>query len=259
MSSGMRRTWFMAAAGVTLVVRLLGTGVDPGHAADQAEAQNVARLLALLLDSGRVVLAEHQSLINDASRGNKGFTTGLFKAQMIEEFRKRSGGIDLTAGNDARLSDRGRHLLGALLEAGTEVIEERQSIINEKFLGYKNVIPATWGTWTSGKFSLRNRVLLKQTALDFRNPNNAPDEFEARVLRRFAASDYPREGERIISEVTDKGKTLRLMLPLFHKKDCLVCHGKPKGQIGISGYVKEGHAEGGPAGAISVAIPLASE
>jgi general secretion pathway protein A len=231
----------------------------PVHAGDQAEAREVARLLALLLDSGRVVLAEHQALINDAARGNKGFTGALFKSQVIEEFRKRSGGIDLAATGAPRLSERGAHLLQALLDAGTEVIEERQSIINEKFLGYKNVIPATWGTWTSGKFSLRNRVLLKQTALDFRNPDNAPDEFETRILRRFAASDYPREGERIISEATDGGRTLRLMLPLFHKKDCLVCHGKPKGQIDISGYVKEGHAEGGPAGAISVGIPLDAE
>jgi general secretion pathway protein A len=178
---------------------------------------------------------------------------------VIEKFQQRSGGIDLARLDGARFSDRGKHLLRVLLDAGTEVIEERQAIINEKFLGYKNVIPATWGTWTSGKFSLRGRVLLKQTALDFRNPNNAPDEFETRILQRFAASDYPREGERIISEVTDGGTTLRLMLPLFHKKDCLTCHGKPKGQIDISGYIKEGHDEGGPAGAISVAIPLASE
>lgn len=238
---------------------LLLAGAGPGAAADRAEAQEVARLLALLLDSGRVVLAEHQPMINDASKGSKGFTSALFRSQVIEKFQQRSGGIDLARLDGARFSDRGKHLLRVLLDAGTEVIEERQAIINEKFLGYKNVIPATWGTWTSGKFSLRGRVLLKQTALDFRNPNNAPDEFETRILQRFAASDYPREGERIISEVTDGGTTLRLMLPLFHKKDCLTCHGKPKGQIDISGYIKEGHDEGGPAGAISVAIPLASE
>lgn len=101
-------------------------------------------------------------------------------------------------------------------------------------------------------------MLIKQTALDFRNPNNAPDEFETEILKRFAAPDYPREGEHILSGITDGGTRLRLLLPLYHKKDCLACHGAPKGQIDISGYLKEGHVEGDLAGAISVALPINS-
>jgi Protein of unknown function (DUF3365) len=221
-----------------------------------AETQETARLLALLLDSGRIVLAEHQRLINDAAKGEKGFSADVFEADLIQEFKRRSGGIDLAQLDVTALSSMAKSLLHALLAAGKEVIHERQTVINEKYLGYKNVIPATWGTWTSQKFSQRNRVLLKQTALDFRNPNNAPNEFETRVLQKFASPDYPREGERVFIEVTDEGTTLRLMLPLYHKKDCLTCHGQPKGQIDISGYLKEGHEEGGPAGAISVALPM---
>jgi len=224
--------------------------------ASQAETEVVARLLALLLSSGRVVLAHNQPLINDATKGEKGFTAAAFEAQVVEEFKKRSGGIDLRQLDAVMIPDKGKSLLQALLAAGQEVIDGKQAIINERFLGYKNVIPATWGTWTSQKFSQRNHVLLKQTALDYRNPNNAPDEFETRILRKFAAPDYPREGQQVLSEVTNGGKTLRLMLPLYHKKDCLVCHGTPKGEIDISGYRKEGHREGEAAGAISVAIPL---
>ena len=62
--------------------------------------------------------------------------------------------------------------------------------------------------------------------------------------------------ERVISALTDNGTRLRLLLPLYHKKDCLACHGTPKGMIDISGYLKEGHQESGPAGAISVALPV---
>jgi len=224
--------------------------------ASRAETQEVARLIALLLSSGRVVLAEHQALINDATKGDKGFTAAVFEAQVVEEFQKRSGGMDLRQLDAAKIPDMGKSLLAALLAAGKEVIDGKQSIINEKFLGYKNVIPATWGTWTSQKFSQRSRVFLKQTALDYRNPNNAPDEFETRILQKFAAPDYPREGGQILSEITNGGRTLRLMFPLYHKKDCLACHGTPKGEIDISGYRKEGHHEGELAGAISVAIPL---
>ncbi len=228
------------------------SGVEPA----KAEAVEVARLLALLLDSGRVVLAERQSQLNDPSVSDKGFTTAVFEGEVVEEFLQRSGGLDLARLEAAKISEQGKQLLWSLMAAGKEVVQEKQPVLNEKFLGYKNLIPATWGTWTTKKFSQRTKARLKQTALDFRNPNNAPDAFETRVLKLFADSNYPRAGERVLTEVTEDGKAVRLMLPLFHKKECLVCHGTPKGDIDISGFRKEGHAEGESAGAISVTIPL---
>ena len=235
----------------------LGVPATPTMAMTEREALVVARLLALLLDSGRVVLATHQAMINDPSKGQKGFTPQLFEQEVIEEFQRRSGGIDLKHLDASPVPLQGQALLTGLLDAGTEVIQERQAIINERFLGYKNVIPATWGTWTSEKFSMRNQLRLKQTALDFRNPNNAPDAFEADMLARFAEPTYPREDEHIASEVTEGGTKLRLLLPLFHKRECLACHGAPKGATDIAGYLQEGHVEGEPAGAISVALPIA--
>jgi general secretion pathway protein A len=219
-------------------------------AAAPPDAEQTAKLLALLLDSGRVVLAKNQALINDPAKGDKGFTSAVFEAQVVEEFKKRSG-VDF-----AQLSgvpEKAKPLLKTLMAVGKEVIDEKQSVINEKGKGYKNVIPATWGTWTGEKFTQKTGVLLKQTALDYRNPKNAPDGFETKVLQKFAEPSYPREGEKVISE-TEGGK-FRLMLPLYQKKGCLVCHGKPKGEMDISGYKKEGHVEGDPAGAISVALP----
>ena len=234
--------------------------VGRGHAEPApSESVELARLLALLLDSGRVVLAERQPVLNDPSQGDKGFTPAVFEGEVVEEFLQRSGGLDLARLETTKISDQGKQLLWSLMAAGKEVMEEKQPVLNEKFLGYKNVIHATWGTWTTKKFSQRTQARLKQTALDFRNPNNAPDTFEARVLRQFADPNYPREGERVLTEVTDGGASLRLMLPLFHKKECLVCHGIPKGDIDISGYRKEGHKEGESAGAISVTIPLVSK
>lgn len=123
-------------------------------AMSEQEARDVARLLALFLDSGRVVLAEHQQQINDPNKGEKGLTAPVFESQLIEEFRHRSGGVDLRQSDQRALSAQGLALLNGLVQAGTEVMHERQTIINERFLGYKNVIPATWGTWTSEKFSL---------------------------------------------------------------------------------------------------------
>ena len=57
-------------------------------------------------------------------------------------------------------------------------------------------------------------------------------------------------------DVTDSGKTLRLVLPLYYSKACLDCHGEPKGVRDISGYPREGGKEGELGGAISVKLPI---
>ena len=50
-----------------------------------AELRETGRLLAILLDSGRVAIGRYQSLLNDPSKGDKGFTpeVWVFSAQEI--------------------------------------------------------------------------------------------------------------------------------------------------------------------------------
>jgi general secretion pathway protein A len=50
-------------------------------------------------------------------------------------------------------------------------------------------------------------------------------------------------------------RSTRVLLPLFYTKQCLFCHGKPKGELDISGYEKEGYREGDLGGAISATLP----
>ena len=73
-------------------------------------------------------------------------------------------------------------------------------------------------------------------------------------MKKFADPAYPRQGEKIVNEMVDGGKTTRVMLPLFHVKGCLPCHGEPKGERDISGYIREGGKLGELAGAISVKL-----
>jgi hypothetical protein len=56
--------------------------------------------------------------------------------------------------------------------------------------------------------------------------------------------------------VTTKSGSLRLMYPLYTTRQCLVCHGGPKGELDKTGYAREGLQLGQNAGAISVVIPL---
>jgi general secretion pathway protein A len=151
-----------------------------------------------------------------------------------------------------------KKLLPQLVEASKQTVAENQSIINKKGVGFKGFIPATFGTQAAAKFSAKAGIYLKQTTHDglLRNPANKADGFEAGVLQKFADPAYPRQGEKIVSEAADGGKTLRVMLPLFYGKGCLTCHGEPKGEKDISGYKKEGAKEGDLGGAISVKLPL---
>jgi hypothetical protein len=219
------------------------------------DAIETGRLLAVLHDSGRVTIGANQSLINDPEKGNKGFTPEVFEKQVTETFKERAK-VDLANLKNERVPELARNLLPQLVETMKQVVADYQIVINKQGVGFKGFIPATFGTQAAAKFRAKTGVYLKQTMNPPRNPKNTPDEFEAKVLKTFANRDYPRQGEKIVSETVDSGKALRVMLPLFYLKGCLSCHGEPKGEKDISGYMKEGGKEGDLGGAISVKIPL---
>lgn len=239
-----------------MVAVMVMIGQLPAQAVERAEAEETARLLAKLLQSGRMVIERNQSLIDDPHKGEKGFTPDLFEQQLAQEFRLKTG-IDLTSLSKTPVSTAlpplAKELLPALVQASREVIREAQVVINQRGIGYKNFIPATYGSQASARFSKSSHVRLKQTTIQPRNPKNEPDEYEASVLKWLAGR--PR-AEAYVSELTEEGRTLRVVMPIYYAKDCLTCHGEPKGDLDISGYPKEGHKEGDLAGAITVTAPL---
>lgn len=62
-------------------------------AADTTESDlsETGRLLAILLDSGRVVIGRNRALINDPSSAQTAFTPELFAAQVTTIFKERTG------------------------------------------------------------------------------------------------------------------------------------------------------------------------
>jgi len=232
------------------ILCIMGSYAEAGVTPYQAE--ETARLIAALLSTGRVVIDRNQTLIDDPNKGAKGFTPDVFERQVISEFRTRTG-VDLTKPTAAHLPPETTNLLRALLDASKEVVAEAQPVINQPGVGYKNFIPATFGSQVAGRFSARAGIQLKQTTLEPRNPKNAPDQYEEAVLRRLLTQ--PSQSVTI-SEVETGNNTLRVLTPIYYTRDCLTCHGGPAGEIDISGYKKEGAEEGDLAGAISVSIPL---
>jgi len=215
------------------------------------ETEQTAQLLTTLLNAGRVVVERNQSLINDPGRGDKGFTPEVFERQLLEEFFHQTR-IDLKH-PPSSLPSLAKELLAALLLTSKEVVGDAQFVINQRGIGYKNFIPATFGSQAARRFSARSRVTIKQTTLDPRNLKNTPDAYEELVLKRLTTQ--PASTEPVL-EWLNGGQLLRTLMPIYYSEDCLTCHGSPKGILDISGYPREGAQVGELAGAISIQIPV---
>lgn len=102
---------------------------------------------------------------------------------------------------------------------------------------------------------------LRRTALRVRNPKNAPDEFERRVLESWASST-PEPVAEVVQ--VEGGHELRFLSPIMTAKLCLQCHGSSEETAGIAALLQEHYpedeavdfAEGDLRGAVSVRVPL---
>ena len=217
------------------------------------ETESTARLLAIVLDSGRNVIDENQALFDNPEKGEKGFTPNVFEARLREVFQLRSG-VDLGELDSSRLSEWRKDLIKKLVRVSKEIVQEAQAEIDQQDVGFKGFIPAVFGSRVATRYFNITGVFLGQRALAPRNPSNQPDPFERAALLEFADPAYPRE--KVITEVTGGSHQLRLMLPLYATRGCLECHGEPKGAIDKTGYPREGFQLGQNAGGISVIIPI---
>ena len=222
---------------------------------ERMELSETARLLAVLLDSGRVVLGRAQSTINNPRIGDKGFSSSVFEGQLRAEFQTRTR-HDLHNLAVAPMPESAKHLLLRLAFFMQKAVHDVQPDINKKGIGFKGFIPATFGTQVAYSFSQDNGLKLRQIGppgTEPRNPDNKPNEQEEQLLYAVQKS-HPRVGDHIVEQQLADIRGVRVMLPLFYSKQCLACHGNPKGQVDISGYPKEGFKEGDLGGAISIVL-----
>jgi len=238
---GVRMVSVLAAAVMTLCA-------GPVLAANEAE---VAEHLIELVKIGRGVVSEQMANINDPSKADKGFTGDYMAAQVIDRFKKRTK-VDLRIPNVVPQAN----LYLALVEAEREVVNEAQPIINKQGISFKGFIPAVFARRTGEHFYKKSGVRLKLTGIDYRNPSNKPDDFEAEVLRMFSDPRHPKGQSYVRNTMVDGRPVLRMMDPEYAGATCLNCHGSPKGERDVSGHKKEGWKEGELAGAISVVLPL---
>lgn len=116
-----------------------------------------------------------------------------------------------------------------MLIATRSVIAKNQELINrDPITGNYNVkgfVPAVAGSQVANDFSLMTGHRLKQTSLRVRNPSNAPDEWEKKVLKSMETPEYSNgKGFGEIVE-TNGNKIYRYMKPIYVEAACLQCHG----------------------------------
>jgi general secretion pathway protein A len=258
-AEGGAETAAASSASTTPVVPVENSGGTPAKPqdmspTDKAELNETARLLAVLLDSGRVVVGRVQPTINNPRLADKGFSSVAFESQLRQEFLVRTG-YDLRNLASAAMPDRAKPLLTRLAFFMQKAVHDVQPDINRKGIGFKGFIPATFGTQVAEQFSKDTGLTIRQIGppgVAPRNPNNKPDPLEEQALVAMQKS-HPRAGDHVLEQALSQN-SVRVLLPLFYKKQCLTCHGKPKGEVDISGYEKEGFKEGDLGGAISVIL-----
>ena len=88
-----------------------------------------------------------------------------------------------------------------------------------------------------------------------RNRKARPDRWESYVIREKLTSATWPKGELYAAVAENKGRpAFRVAVPEYYSASCLACHGKPEGQIDITGYPKEGRNEGDLGGVYSVTL-----
>jgi len=92
----------------------------------------------------------------------------------------------------------------------------------------------------SQTYSKESDLLIKRVSLKVRNPLNAPDEFEEKVLKDFEkmkAEGTLNDSTEVIAEINENdAKSVRYMKPILIQGTCLGCHGS---ETSISKDVKK--------------------
>jgi hypothetical protein len=240
-----RQVLMMMAVGLA-TISLVWT--VPARATNEAE---VAENLIELVKIGRGVVSDHQATINDASKAEKGFTGDFVAAQVLERFMKKTK-IDLRIPNVVPQAN----FYLALVETEREVVDDAQQVINRQGVGFKGFLHAVFARRVAEHFYKKTGVRMKLTGIDYRNPDNRPDDFEEEVLRMFNDPRHPKDQAYVRNTILDGKPVLRMMDPEYAVASCLSCHGLPKGERDITGMKKEGWKEGDFAGASSLVLPL---
>ncbi len=209
----------------------------------ESEAETTAVLIAKAIARGRLVIFAQMEKLTNPNIGNKNFTGDVFLKQWQASIEADLMDISSTQ----------QRIIDKLLWAGKQCIDNNQDRINVKGVKWKHFLPAKWARETGLMFNSRTGIVTKQPSINYRHPSNIPDEKEKKILTEFMQTDAKPKGE---FTMMGKQKIYRYFDPIFLMPPCLACHGKPKGELDILGFQKDGLDAGDIIGLISVSVAV---
>lgn len=223
----------------------------PGYDAER----RIGERLAAVIGAGRSVVSSHQDLINDPLLGEKNLSGERIVAEAIELYLRRRGEPPIPEG----MPETERRLVEAALAAMREIVDEHETLIDMKGLGFKGFLPATYTRLVNERFAEKvgSEARIKFTAPPalVRNRKALPDAWEKRVLAEELDDPGRPRGEPFMEAAEVEGRpAFRMLIPEYYATSCLGCHGEPKGETDVTGYPKEGGREGDLGGATSITL-----
>lgn len=211
----------------------------------QKHAPSTAEMISTALAKGRLVIFAQMPKLTNPELGDKGFSGDEF----VEQWKATLEADFMSA------TPKQKEILDKLIWAGKQSMDNNQDRLNIKGIKWKHFLPAKWARETGLMFNSRTGIVTKQPARNYRHPSNAPDKREIEILRLFA--DKKNGEAKPMGEwaMMGKQKVYRYYDPIPLIKPCLACHGKPKGEIDILGFQKDGLENDDIIGFISVAVP----
>jgi hypothetical protein len=252
--AGKTFVWIAIALCACATLSIFAT-VPIAYGATESEDKTIADSLAAMLRAGRTVISKSQQQINNPDVADKGLDGKTVLGQALKIYQETTNSDPLKVDPSSR---QGR-LLRIQMDAIVEVMDSNQKTLNQRGVGFKGFIPATFARLVNESFgkSAANDAEVKVTApIDLvRNRKARPDKWEAEVIRdKLLAANWPK-GQLFATVADSKGRqAFRVAVPEYYASSCLSCHGGPKGQIDVTGYPKEGAKEGDLGGVISITL-----
>jgi hypothetical protein len=233
----------------------IATAFSVGKTADHDEETMIATSLATMLSAALTVISNNQDRINDPAIEDKGLDGKTVLAQAQQLYQEKTGS------DPSRIDPASRYgrLLRAQMSAIVEVMNAHQTELNQRGIGFKGFIPATFGRLVTESFNraAEGDAEIKITAPPdlVRNRKARPDTWETAVIREKLLSPSWPKGQFYAAVAESRGRpAFRVAVPEYYSASCLSCHGSPKGEIDITGYPKEGKSEGDLGGIDSITL-----
>lgn len=212
----------------------------------RAEAKSTADKLAKAVISARTIIFAYSKKFVDPELGDKGFSGEYFEGQWRKAFEGEL--IDATPTQ--------KRILEKLFWAGRQVIDNNQDRLNLKGVAWKNFLPAKWEREMGQVFAARTGIIIKQPGRAYRSPVNVPDDTERAALEHYVRAGQGESAPLTSYAMWGKQEVYRHMEPIRLIGPCMACHGKPKGELDLVNFEKDGLEVGDVIGLMSVSIAV---